>query len=61
MRQCRSEGGCTQMYVTVKLAWVIVAVIVGGLTWCAWRYPRSAMPMTIGIAALAALAMVVDL
>ena len=49
------------MYVTVKLTWIIFALVVGGLVFCAWRYPRTVIPISVGIAAAAALAAIMHL
>lgn len=46
------------MYFTVKLTWVILAAgaLAAGL--CACKYPKSAVPLTIDIAAAAVLAQI---
>ena len=49
------------MYITVKMTWVLFVVVVLGLAWCAWKYPRSVVPITIGIAAAGVMAMIVRL
>ncbi|MEV0002973.1 hypothetical protein AB0H28_11880 [Micromonospora sp. NPDC050980] len=49
------------MYITVKATWVLFAVVVFGLAFCAWKYPRSVVPITIAIAAAAAMATIVEL
>jgi hypothetical protein len=43
------------MYVHVKLTWIILVVGILATAVCAWKYPQSAVPLTIGIAAAAAL------
>jgi hypothetical protein len=49
------------MKVTVKLTWIILVVVVGGLVLCAWKYPRSVVPIGVGIGAATAMAAVIRL
>jgi hypothetical protein len=49
------------MYVTVKFAWIVLTIIVGLLAWVTWKYPRTAVPAGIAVAATAALAMLLHI
>jgi hypothetical protein len=49
------------MYLTVNLAWVIFAVGVCLTALCSWKFPRTAVPITIGIATATALAIIMHL
>jgi hypothetical protein len=49
------------MYITVKLVWVVFTVAVALIILCAWRFPRTVVPLTLGIAAAAALAVILHI
>jgi hypothetical protein len=49
------------MYITVKLVWVLFTVGVVVLTGCAWKFPRTVVPITIGLAAATVLAAILHL
>jgi len=43
---------------TVKVAWLIYASIVALLVISAWKSPRTAVPISVGVAAATALAVI---
>lgn len=49
------------MYITVKLAWIVLVVIVTLLSWCTWKYPRTAVPAGVAAAVATALAILLHL
>lgn len=49
------------MYVTVKVTWIILGAGAILTALFAWRYPKSVVPITIGIAAAALLASIMHL
>jgi hypothetical protein len=53
--------GVTAVYVTVKITWIIFAVGVGLVVFCARKWPGSVIPLSLGIAAATALAAILHL
>ena len=49
------------MYVTIKVSWLVFVVIVVLVGACCWRYPKTAVPLTVGIAAAGVLAVILHL
>jgi hypothetical protein len=49
------------MYITVKVAWIVFITAVALVVLCAWRFPRTVVPLTLGIAAAGALALILHL
>ena len=49
------------MYVTVKVAWVIFTLGVVAIMICAWKRPRTVVPLTLGLAAAGVLAAILHL
>ena len=49
------------MYFTVKITWIILALGTVCAALCAWKCPKSVIPLTIAIAAAAALASIMHL
>ena len=44
------------MYISVKLTYIVLVVGVALVMLCAWKLPRTVVPLTLGIAAAVALA-----
>jgi hypothetical protein len=43
---------------TVKVVWLLYASVVVILAYSAWKHPRTAVPITVGVAAATALAVI---
>jgi hypothetical protein len=49
------------MYVTIKVSWLVFVALVVLVGFCCWRYPRTVVPFTVGIAAAGVLAVILHL
>jgi hypothetical protein len=49
------------MYIDVKLTWIIFALGVMAVTFCAWKKPDTVAPLTLGLAAAGVLALLLHL
>jgi hypothetical protein len=49
------------LYIVVKFTWIIFAVGVIAVTFCAWKKPATIAPLTLGLAAAAVLAVILHL
>ena len=49
------------MYISVKLTWIVLVTGVALVMLCAWKLPRTVVPLTLGIAAAATLAAILHM
>jgi hypothetical protein len=49
------------MYIRVKLAWIILALGTVATALCAWRFPHTVVPLTVGISTAGVLAVTLRL
>lgn len=49
------------MYITVKLTWIILGIVTVMAAVCAWKYPKTVVPLTLAIATAGVMAMIMHL